>query len=207
MKFYDVTASIYEGMPVYKNKPEKQPSINTVTNGYVTESKITMDLHSGTHIDAPLHMVTKGETFETISLNDLVGEVKVFDLTTLTISDRISKADIESLEIAESDFVLFKTQNSFEDVFNFDFVFVAADAAAYLAEKKVRGVGIDALGVERAQEGHPTHKTLFAAGVIVIEGLRLKEVPAGSYTMVAAPLKIVGTDAAPARILLFDKIG
>ncbi|EKS54207.1 cyclase, partial [Citrobacter freundii ATCC 8090 = MTCC 1658 = NBRC 12681] len=94
--------------------------------------------------------------------------------------------------------------NSWEDAFSFEFVYLAQDGAAYLAEKGVRGVGTDALGIERSQEGHPTHKTLFGAGVIVIEGLRLREVPAGKYFMVAAPLKLVGTDAAPARVLLFE---
>ncbi|WJQ09532.1 cyclase family protein [Geobacillus stearothermophilus] len=203
MKVYDVTAPIYEGMPVYKNKPEKQPKRTTVTNGYVTESRIDMDVHTGTHIDAPLHMVEGGATFETIPLDDLVGPCKLFDLT--DVNDRITKDDIAHLDIQKGDFVLFKTKNSFDDAFNFEFIFVAEDAARYLADKQIRGVGIDALGIERAQEGHPTHKTLFSAGVIVIEGLRLKDVPEGRYFMVAAPLKLVGTDAAPARVLLLDR--
>jgi arylformamidase len=150
-------------------------------------------------------MIEQGETFETISLEKLVGDAKVFDLTTTVIEDRVSKADIEHLDIQEGDFVLFKTKNSFDTEFNFDFIFVAKDAAEYLAEKKVRGVGIDALGVERAQEGHPTHKILFGANVVVIEGLCLADVPANDYFMVAAPMKLVGTDAAPARVLLFNK--
>jgi arylformamidase len=204
MKMYDVTAPIFEGMPVYKNKPEKQPKFTTVTNDYVTESRVDMDVHTGTHIDAPLHMVKNGETFETISLEKLVGVCKVFDLT--NVDDKISKADIAQLDIQENDFVLFKTKNSLEDAFNFEFIYVAEDAAQYLAEKKVRGVGIDALGVERNQPGHPTHKILFGNNVIVIEGLRLKEVPEGKYFMVAAPLKLVGTDAAPARVLLFENL-
>jgi arylformamidase len=204
MKMYDVTAPIFEGMPVYKNKPEKQPKFMTVTNDYVTESRVDMDVHTGTHIDAPLHMVKNGETFETISLEKLVGACKVFDLT--NVDDKISKEDIAHLHIQENDFVLFKTKNSLEDAFNFEFIYVAEDAAQFLAEKRVRGIGIDALGVERSQPGHPTHKTLFAANIIVIEGLRLKDVPEGDYFMVAAPLKLVGTDAAPARVLLFENL-
>jgi arylformamidase len=203
MKFYDVTAPIFEGMPVYKNKTEKQPKLTSVTNDYVTESRIDMDVHTGTHIDAPLHMVKGGDTFETISLDRLVGPCKLFDLT--HVNDKITKDDIAALDIQENDFVLFKTKNSLEDAFNFEFIYVAEDAARYLADQKVRGVGIDALGIERSQPGHPTHKTLFSARVIVIEGLRLKEVPEGSYFMVAAPLKLVGTDAAPARVLLFTE--
>jgi arylformamidase len=204
MKMYDVTAPIFEGMPVYKNKSEKQPKFSTVTNDYVTESRVDMDVHTGTHIDAPLHMVKNGETFETISLEKLVGTCKVFDIT--NVDDKISKNDIAHLDIQENDFVLFKTKNSFDDAFNFEFIYVAEDAAQYLAEKKVRGVGIDALGVERSQPGHPTHKTLFGNNIIIIEGLRLKDVPEGQYFMVAAPLKLVGTDAAPARVLLFENL-
>ncbi|MBB5326276.1 arylformamidase [Anoxybacillus tepidamans] len=203
MKMYDVTAPIFEGMPVYKNKPEKQPKLTTVTNDYVTESRIDMDVHTGTHIDAPLHMVKNGETFETISLEKLVGSCKVVDVT--NVNDKITKDDLIHFDIQENDFILFKTKNSFDNAFNFEFIYVAEDAAAYLAEKRIRGVGIDALGVERNQPGHPTHKTLFGSGIIVIEGLRLKDVPAGEYWMVAAPLKLVGTDAAPARVLLFEQ--
>lgn len=202
MKMYDVTATVYEGMTVYKNKPEKQPKIQTVTNGYVTESRIDMDLHTGTHVDAPLHMVNAGNTFESISLEKLVGSCKVLDLT--AVEDRITRADLESFDLTQGDFVLFKTKNSFEEVFSFEFIFLSEEGAEYLSELGVRGIGTDALGIERSQEGHPTHKKLFAAGVIVVEGLRLAEVPAGEYFMVAAPLKLTGTDAAPARVLLFE---
>lgn len=202
MKMYDVSAPIFEGMAVYKNKPEKQPELNTVTNGYVTESRIGMDLHTGTHVDSPLHMIVEGDTMESISLNDLVGQAKVFDLT--KVKDKIQKADIENFDIQKGDFVLFKTTNSLEEEFNFEFIFLAEDAAVYLSEIGIRGVGIDGLGIERSQEGHPTHKTLFKHEIIIIEGLRLKDAPEGEYFMVAAPLKILGKDASPARVLLFE---
>jgi arylformamidase len=203
MKVYDITVPIYKGMPVYKNKPEKQPTFNTVTNGHVTESKISMDAHTGTHIDAPLHMINDGDTFESIDINHLIGDAKVFDLT--DVSGGITDNDIKDFDIQKGDFVLFKTKNSFDEEFNFEFIYLAESGAKFLAEKGVRGVGIDALGVERAQEGHPTHKTLFSSNIIVIEGLTFKEVEAGTYHMVAAPLKLVGIDASPARVLLFEK--
>ncbi|WP_082234093.1 cyclase family protein [Halobacillus massiliensis] len=202
MKMIDITAPVYEGMPVYKNKEEKQPNFKSQTNGHVTESRLEIDAHTGTHIDAPLHMVNDGDTFESISLDSLVGEAKVFDLT--EVEDGITKRDLEELDIKENDFVLFKTKNSFEDEFNFEFIYVKEDAANYLVEKKIRGVGIDSLGIERSQPEHPTHKALFGAGIIVIEGLRLKDVDPKSYQMVAAPMKLLGTDASPARVLLFD---
>lgn len=204
MKIYDISAPIFEGMAVYKNKPEKQPKFSTSTNAHVTESRIDMDLHSGTHIDAPLHMENNGETIEAISIEKLVRPCKVFDLT--TVNDRITKDDLKSLNIEKDDFILLKTKNSFEEEFNFEFIFLAEDGAEFLAEIGVQGIGIDALGVERSQPGHPTHKTLFSNEIIVIEGLRLKEIEQGEYFMVAAPLKLVGVDAAPARILLIDEM-
>ncbi|WP_102026290.1 cyclase family protein [Salirhabdus sp. Marseille-P4669] len=202
-KMYDISLPIYKGMPVYKNKPEKQPEFQTVTNGHVTESRLSMDAHTGTHIDAPLHMINDGETFESIDLEQLIGDAKVFDLT--DVETGISAQDLEKFQIEEGDFVLFKTKNTFDEAFNFEFIYLAESGARYLAEKGVRGVGIDALGVERAQEGHPTHKTLFQNNIIVIEGLNFKDVEPGTYHMVAAPLKLVGIDAAPARVLLFEK--
>jgi arylformamidase len=202
MKIYDVTAPIFEGMPVYKNKNEKQPEIKTVTNGHVTESRISLDVHTGTHVDAPLHMMNDGATIESIQIEQLIRPCKVFDLTHL--EEKIQEKDIQHLSIEKGDFVLFKTKNSFDETFNFDFIYVAQCASRLLAERHIAGVGIDALGIERAQEDHPTHRTLMEKNIIIIEGLRLKEVPEGNYFMVAAPLKIMGTDASPARIVLIE---
>ncbi|MGD6804038.1 cyclase family protein [Rossellomorea vietnamensis] len=204
MKIYDITAPIFNGMPVYKNKPEKQPEINTNTNGHVTESRISMDVHTGTHVDAPLHMINDGETIETIDIQQLVRPVKVLDLT--SVEEKITKKDIENYDIQENDFLLFKTKNSWDTEFNFEFIYVAEDAASYLKEKKVAGTGIDSLGIERAQEGHPTHRTLMGSRIIIMEGLQLKDIEEGSYFMVAAPLKIEGTDASPARVILMDEL-
>ncbi|BCU83109.1 cyclase [Polycladomyces abyssicola] len=202
-KVYDVSAPIYEGMPVYKNKPEKQPKIRVVQDfdtGKVRESRIDLDAHTGTHVDSPLHMVPEGGTMKTIPLDRLVGPCRVLNLT--HVEGGITREHLEPHGIRRDDFVLFKTRNSMEDAFNFEFVFLAEDGARYLAEIGVRGVGIDALGVERSQPGHPTHKTLFAANIIIVEGLRLAEVNEGEYFMVAAPIKLVDTEAAPARVLL-----
>ncbi|MFC4324065.1 cyclase family protein [Litchfieldia salsa] len=204
MKIYDVSTTIQHGMAVYENKSEKKPTITTVTDGYISETRLDMDVHNGTHVDAPLHMIVNGEAIETLALEDLVGSSKVFDLT--DIEDKITRKDLEALDIQKNDFIIFKTKNSFEEEFNFDFIFLAKEAAKYLVEKGIRGVATDALGIERSQEGHPTHKTLFGANIIIIEGLRLKDVPAGEYFMVAAPLKLTGIEAAPARILLLEGV-
>ncbi|MBA4600867.1 cyclase family protein [Thermoactinomyces mirandus] len=207
MKIYDVSMPIVPDMQVYKNKPEKKPLIRVVQDfdtASARESRIDMDVHCGTHIDSPLHMFPEGGTMETISLDRLVGKARVLDLT--HVEGGISREDLEDKEIQAGEFLLLKTRNSGQDQFDFEFVYLKEDGAIYLVEKQIRGVGIDALGIERSQPGHPTHKNLFRAGVIIMEGLRLQGVPEDTYFMVAAPIKLVNTEAAPARVILFKGI-
>ncbi|PTM59704.1 cyclase family protein [Desmospora activa] len=202
---YDVSMTIEGNMAVYKNKEEKKPQIRVVQDfdtSPTRESRVDMDVHTGTHVDSPLHMLPDGGTMETISVEKLVGPCRVLDLT--TVEGGISRSDLERFDIGAGEFLLLKTRNSFREDFDFEFVFLAEDGASYLASIGVQGVGIDGLGVERSQPGHPTHKTLFRAGVIIMEGLRLREVEQGSYFMVAAPIKLRETEAAPARVLLFS---
>ncbi|MBA4495720.1 cyclase family protein [Paenactinomyces guangxiensis] len=207
VKIYDVSMPIMEGMPVYKNKPEKQPKIRVVQDfdtASARESRIDLDVHTGTHVDSPLHMIPDGGTMETLPLERLVRPCRVLDCT--DVSGGITRKDLERFDIQAGEFLLLKTKNSFKDEFDFEFIFLAEDGAKYLVEKQVHGVGIDALGVERSQPGHPTHKNLFHADILIIEGLRLKEVPEGKYFMVAAPIKLVNTEAAPARVVLLEGV-
>lgn len=206
-RIYDISTAIHEGMTVYKNKEEKrlkfERTADFATNG-ARETRLHMDAHSGTHVDAPLHMLENGATIESIAISQLVRPCRVLDLT--GIKDAVHAEDLRSFAPQQGDFLLFKTRNSFRDDFDFEFVYLAADGAQYLASCGIAGVGVDALGVERAQPDHDTHKALFHAGAIIIEGLRLRDVSPGEYDMIAAPLKIVGIDAAPARVLLLDRI-
>ncbi|MPM69580.1 Kynurenine formamidase [bioreactor metagenome] len=82
------------------------------------------------------------------------------------------------------------------------FIYLDKSGAEYLREKKVIGVGIDALGIERSQPDHGTHKALLGAGIVILEGLRLRDIEEDKYLLFAAPLRLVGAEAAPARALL-----
>lgn len=206
MKYYDVSMHVKEDMQVYKNKPEKKPVFSIASDfstGSSHETKVELNLHTGTHMDFPLHMIKDGKTSDTLDLNRLIRHVKVFDMT--HVKDGISEADLINYEIDENDFILFKTQNSFEDEFNFNFIYLKESAASYLAQKKVNGVGIDALGIERDQTGHPTHKILFQKDIYIIEGLRLKEVSEQTYFMYALPIKMPKSDALLLSVVLVDK--
>jgi len=205
MRILDISMPVHEGMMTYRNNPEKRPrfqQFRRFAEGGVNESGIAMNLHSGTHLDAPLHMLDGGGTIDGIDPARLLTRCRVVDLT--AVRGKVRRADLEPLTLAAGTFVLLKTANSYSDDDSDATVTLAADGAECLAERGVAGVGIDALGIERGQPGHETHRTLFEAGILVLEGLRLADVAEGEYTLVALPLAIRGAEAAPVRAILID---
>jgi len=202
---YDISYPLHPSIQVYNDKAAKRPTFQTVADhvtGSVHETDITINLHTGTHVDYPLHMIANGDTSDTEDLSLLIGSAKVLDCT--NVGDVITKDHLVSMAIEEDDFLLFKTKNSFSEHFLFDFTYLSADGAEYLRQKNIRGVGTDGLGIERAQAEHPTHKTLLSNGIVILEGLRLKDVEAGLYHMICLPLNIVGVEASLARVILTD---
>jgi arylformamidase len=205
MKVLDISMAIHEGMMTYRGDPAKRPRIVRVRrleDGGVNESEISMNLHAGTHLDAPLHMLDGGAAIDGIDPARLVTRCRVVDLT--DVRGPVRRRDLEPLRLAAGTFVLLKTINSASDVDSDATVTLAADGAEYLVERGVAGVGIDALGIERGQPGHETHRVLFGAGILVLEGLRLADAAAGEYTLIALPLRIRGVDGSPARALLIE---
>ncbi len=200
MKIYDISMIIEEDMQVYKNKKDKKPIININTIKDLTESKISMDMHTGTHMDMPMHFVKNGKTIDTLDLNRVITTCKVLDFT--YINDAITPEDLKKKNLDEGDFLLFKTKNSYSNVFDFDFIYLNYDGADFLNEINIKGVGIDSLGIERSQKNHPTHKILLENEIIIIEGLRLKDIKEGIYKLIALPLKLKGVEASPVRAVL-----
>ena len=206
MRLYDVSMQIHEDMPVYNNNIEKKPKI-TVERDFlegqgVREARLSINLHTGTHMDAPLHMISGGSTTTQFKPEDFILKAKVVDLT--HVEDSITDEVLKQIDIHSGDFLIFKTRNSFCEAFDKKFVFIEKGAAKYLVEKKVKGIGIDALGIERSQAGHPSHVTLMQNGCLILEGLILKDVPPGEYVLIAAPVKIKDVEAAPVRALLIE---
>lgn len=201
---YDISMLIEPNIQVYKNNDEKRPVFRNVSNfqNGIYETSLSMNLHTGTHVDFPLHVVPNGPSSDSHSIESLMGNVRVLDLT--LVEEQITISDLLPFFIEENDFLLFKTKNSFSETFLPNFVYLSASAADYLKKKRVRGVGTDGLGIERNQPNHPTHHFLLDNSIIIIEGLRLKQVLEGDYQMICLPLKIKGVEALPARVLLMD---
>lgn len=201
----DISMTIQESMQVWKNYDHKKPELRTTQShaeGKPHETRLSMDVHCGTHLDAPLHMIDGGDTIDTIPLESTIGPARVIDLT--HIRGSITRADLEPFAIQRGEWLLFKTSSSLSEDFDVEFPFLRTDGALYLQEIGVKGVGTDALGIERAQPDYSTHRTLMGAGILIVEGLRLKDVDPGNYFLVVAPLKLIGIDAAPARAFLLS---
>jgi len=206
MRIIDISMEITGEMPVYKGRDSKRPVLTVDSDfaaGAAYESRIEMNLHTGTHFDSPLHVIPDGGFLEPLPLERVVRGCKVFDFS--RAEEKITRGDLEGRDIREGDFVLLRTRNSLEDILEGDFVYLDKTGAALLKERGVGGVGIDSLGIERAQPGHETHKILLGAGILILEGLRLEAVQEGEYFLVAAPLRIAGTEAAPARAFLVER--
>ena len=204
-KIYDISMPIRMDMPVYKGKQEKRPVIYIESDhqtGTAYESSIRMNLHTGTHLDRPLHMIPDGETMDTLKLEELITDCVVLDLT--QAREQITEKELIGKDIRSGDFVILKTRNSFEPILEDNFVYLEKSGAKYLADLRVRGVGIDALGVERAQPGHETHLALMGVGAHILEGLRLAGIPEGRYELIALPLTIDGAEAAPVKAILIE---
>jgi arylformamidase len=202
MRYLDISIPIQPGMMVYKNKPEKQPVFavsNQLAQGGSYETTLTMNVHTGTHIDFPLHMQAGGQTSTSFDLSRLMTPVRVIDCGQVQV---INEALLKTFSLKRGDFVLFKTRNSAHADFLDDFTYLDGSGAAYCVQLGLKGVGIDALGIERQQPAHVTHHTLMDAGIIILEGLRLADVQPGTYPMIALPLSIPHLDALPVRALL-----
>jgi arylformamidase len=175
--------------------------------GPVNVSRISLGLHSGTHVDAPWHFGISDQTAEALPLDRYITPARVVDCT--LVAGAVSRADLEG-RIDAVPAVLIRTRNSgtLESMapFNREFVHLDRSAAEFLVASGVRTVGVDYLSVEGFHvEGAPVHRTLLGAGVAIVEGLDLSRAAPGDYTLVALPLKIAGADGAPCRAVLIGQ--
>jgi arylformamidase len=206
MKIYDISWPIFNGMTAYKDRNTVDiKATKQFEKDGVRESLITIGSHVGTHIDAPAHFLKDGKSLEEINPLVCVGPATVIDMT--HIEQCITADDLKALTLEPRRIVLFKTKNSerrVDERFNYDFIYVDAGAAKWLVEQHVQAVGIDYLGIERAQPNHETHSILLQHNIAIVEGLRLGHVAAGEYFLWCLPLNIPGIDAVPARAVLIE---
>jgi|SRR5579863_4020788 len=206
---YDVSVPITATMPVWPSDPSvklrPEAHISRDKSHTVRVTKIEMGSHTGTHIDAPWHMVENGRRLNQIPIETLVGPASVLEIPNVP---SIGRADLERLSFAGIERVLFKTENSGhwnDGKFYEQFVYLEPEAAEFLVEQGIKLVGIDYLSIDKFKsEQHPSHFVLLTRNVVIVEGLNLSQVSPGKYQMMALPLNLQDVDGAPTRIILSD---
>jgi arylformamidase len=210
MRIYDVSVPISAATPTYPGDPgvEIRQWAAMANGGAANVSLLHFGAHTATHVDAPAHFIEGASKVNDLPLDALIGPARVLLMPDEIEAIKASHLSAHSIEGATR--VLFKTRNSafWSDTaggFREDFTYLAPDAAQYLVRAGVRLVGMDYLSIEKYKpERYETHEILLSKGVLIIEGLDLREVEAGDYELICLPLKIAGGsgDGAPARAIL-----
>jgi arylformamidase len=207
MHTYDISLTISSTMPTWPGDPsvvlERIEKIEEGSSANI--SRIEMSVHTGTHVDAPYHFISGGKSVEQMPLRILTGRAYVLDLPKI---DMITAEVLERSDLPpRTRRLLFKTRNSEywarqEHDFQEDFVGISEDGADYLVKRGVKLIGVDYLSVAPFNNSVPTHEIFLRAGVVVVEGLDLSGISQGRYTLYCLPLKLDGSDGAPARAIL-----
>lgn len=189
----------FPGDPVFRMEPlarlEKGDACNLAL--------LSLGTHCGTHVDPPLHYLKGGAAADELPIDVMIGPGLILDMRGRPFIDR---AALTASALADSTRILFKTDNGSglrKGLFDENGVYLTEDGAFYLVERGVRLAGIDALSIEAYQglDG-AVHKILLSAGVLIVEGVDLLDIPPGPCDVYCLPLKIRSADGAPARVLI-----
>lgn len=196
MKLYDISQEVF-GCVVYPEDPTpKKESLSRMEIGDLYNlTAFSMCAHNGTHVDAPYHFIEDGKTVEQIPLEKTVGLCYVAEWK--GILDEENARQIlrrAALAVRESARRILLKGN----------VTVSAAAARVFAEGGVDLIGNESQTVGPEDAPVEVHKILLGADVVLLEGIRLSDVPEGVYFLSAAPLCLGGADGAPCRAILAE---
>jgi arylformamidase len=207
-RIYDISLAIGEGLPTWPTSEgfRYRDAMRIADGDPANVTVVEMDVHTGTHVEAPMHFLADGDALDTIELERFVGPAVVVHID----GPAVTAAALESAGVPPAtERLLVKTANSARWAAGwgeFDPVYVSLtlDAARWCVDRGIRLVGIDHLSIQLYDDDGETHRILMRAGVAILEGLDLHAIEPGEYTLVAAPLRLTGREAAPARAVLID---
>ena len=194
MKIYDISQEVLSSVVFPGDPSPKREVLASLKEGAVCNlSFLSMCAHNGTHIDAPYHFIEDGKTVDEISLERLVGYCYVAEYNdVLSANDARSLlrcARVRSPEAAKR--ILLKGRAT-----------VSLEAAEAFAEAGIVLIGNESQTVGPEDAPIAVHQVLLSREVVLLEGIRLSEVPTGVYLLSAAPLNFAGADGSPCRAVL-----
>lgn len=197
MKIYDISQEVFSSVVFPGDPAPKREILASVQAGDVCNlTAFSMCAHNGTHIDAPYHFLNDGKTVEALPLSKTVGEAYVVHFNGI-----VSAKDAEHiLSLAKAE-----NEECAKRILIGGKVTVSLEAAEVFAKAKIDLVGNESQTVGPEDAPMAVHKVLLGAEVVLLEGIRLEGVPAGTYLLSAAPLSLSGADGAPCRAILIKK--
>lgn len=211
-RIYDLSVSLKTYMPIWPTNPLVNivPIGTTAKDGYSVET-YSSATHTGTHVDAPYHMIENGVTVDELPLTQLIGDGYV--LRPVIDGKEITLEHIREKwkDVYDGKIVLINTgwdkKRGFTKEFQFDFPGLAMDTTEFLIQHHPAVIGIDTLGIEPYDHtDFRVHKALLPRGIAFIEDLAgLDQLTEGKrYLIAALPLKIHHGSGAMARVVAMD---
>lgn len=203
MAIHDISVPIREGMPIYHDNPGFSRVLDSALakGAGANVSRLEMGAHTGTHVDGPSHFYDGADGTEVLDLAAMIGACEVVE-----VAERgLRPIDAEALQAAAipegAERVLLKTTNSQlwdRDEFTHDFIRLDGSGAEFVLDREIRLIGIDYLSIGDAD----AHHALLGRPIVALEGLDLREIAPGPYELLCLPLRLQGSDGAPARVVL-----
>ena len=177
--------------PVFEGDPETEVrTLQSIETDICNLSAVSISVHAGTHIDAPLHFWEDGSSVDDLRLNTFYGKCTVISVEGILTGD-----DMERLLPYCKRRVLFHGNGN---------TYLSHSAAIVLADSKVVLVGTDADSIAPPFDEARPHRELARAGITVLENLDLSAIDDGEYELCAFPVKLGGLEAAPCRAILLE---
>jgi arylformamidase len=204
MEIYDISQTLSRGIAVWPGDPEFRLrwAMRIRDGSSFNVSAVDLCVHTGTHVDAPLHLDDSGYDIAEAPLDRFIGSARVL---AIPAAKSIRVSDLSGLDWINVRRVLFKTRSSSlpEQRFDENYVYIEKDAAGFLAEKGILLVGTDAPSVDDfAGTDLPSHRILLQHEIVILEGARLQHVPPGDYELICLPLRLAGLEGSPVRAIL-----
>lgn len=205
MALHDVSVPIHPGMVIYHDNPGVEIELDSaIAEGATANvSRVTMGVHTGSHIDGPSHFYDGRRGADSLPLDAMIGPALVLGLPDDQEGPITGEILREAGVPAGTERLLLKTRNSElweQQEFTRDFRRLDGSAADHVLELDIRLIGIDYLSIG----DHDAHLALLGAGVVALEGLDLRAIDPGPYELLCLPLRLLDTDGAPARVVLRD---
>ncbi len=203
----DLTIDVHDDMLIFPGDPTYHwEQCLYIKQGDVCNlSRMELGVHTGTHLDAPRHMIADSAVISDYDINQLCGDAYVVefntdgDITAEMLDNAAIPANVTRLLCGTAN----TAKGCLKPPFQADYCGFDVSAANWMADRQLKLIGLDFLTIEHSTDlSFPVHKTILGAGIAVLEGVDMAKAPLGSVELICAPMKLLHAEGAPCRVLV-----